>query len=77
MTPETMALYAKLCGWTLARAHARSGDRIAIAAYLGKGDVFDRAICDFAEAYADQNEQDYKEFARAVKGGRLQAETDL
>ena len=77
MTPETMALYAKLCGWTLARAHARSGDRIAIAAYLGKGDVFDRAIGDFAEAYADQNERDYKEFARAVKGGRLQAEADI
>jgi uncharacterized protein (DUF2252 family) len=77
MTPKTMALYARLCGWTLARAHARSGDRIAIAAYLGKGDVFDRAIGDFAEAYADQNERDYKEFASAVKGGRLQAETDL
>jgi uncharacterized protein (DUF2252 family) len=77
MTPHTMALYAKLCGWTLARAHARSGDRIAIAAYLGKGDVFDRAIGDFAEAYADQNERDYKEFASAVEGGRLQAEPDL
>jgi uncharacterized protein (DUF2252 family) len=77
MTPETMALYAKLCGWTLARAHARSGDRIAIAAYLGKGDVFDRAIGDFADAYADQNERDYKEFANAVEGGRLQAEPDL
>jgi uncharacterized protein (DUF2252 family) len=77
MTPETMALYAKLCGWTLARAHARSGDRIAIASYLGKGDVFDRAICDFAEAYADQNERDYKEFASAVEGGRLQATPDL
>ena len=77
MTPKTMALYAKLCGWTLARAHARSGDRIAIAAYLGKGDVFDRAIGDFAEAYADQNERDYKEFASAVKEGRLQAEADI
>jgi uncharacterized protein (DUF2252 family) len=77
MTPKTMALYARLCGWTLARAHARSGDRIAIAAYLGKGDVFDRAIGDFAEAYADQNERDYKEFASAVKGGRLQAEADI
>jgi uncharacterized protein (DUF2252 family) len=77
MTPTTMAIYAKLCGWTLARAHARSGDRIAIAAYLGKGDVFDQAICDFAEAYADQNERDYKEFARAVEKGRLQAEADI
>jgi len=77
MTPKTMVLYARLCGWTLARAHARSGDRIAIAAYLGKGDVFDRAIGDFAEAYADQNERDYKEFASAVKEGRLQAEADI
>ena len=55
---------------------ARSGDRIAIAAYLGKGDVFDRAICDFAEAYADQNERDYKEFEKAVEGGRLEAVAD-
>ena len=77
MTAKTMALYAKLCGWTLARAHARSGDRIAIAAYLGKGDGFDRAICDFAEAYADQNDRDYREFASAVKDGSLLAETDL
>ena len=77
MTAKTMALYAKLCGWTLARAHARSGDRIAIAAYLGKGDRFDRAICDFAEAYADQNERDYKEVAAAVEGGRLEAVADI
>ena len=77
MTARTMALYAKLCGWTLARAHARSGNRIAIAAYLGKGDSFDRAICDFAEAYADQNERDYKEFASAVKSGRLEAVADI
>ena len=77
MTPKTMALYAKLCGWTLARAHARSGDRIAIAAYLGKGDSFDRAICDFSEAYAEQNERDYKEFARSVKDGSLEAVADI
>lgn len=77
MTPKTMALYGKLCGWTLARAHARSGDRIAIASYLGKGDVFDRAICDFAEAYADQNERDYKEFASAVEEDRVLAEVDI
>ncbi len=57
MNPTTMGLYAKLCGWTLARAHARSGDRFAIAAYLGKGESFDRAISDFAEAYADQNDR--------------------
>ena len=77
MTAKTMAIYAKLCGATLARAHARSGDRIAIAAYLGKGDVFDRAICDFAEAYADQNDRDYKEFASAVEEGRLEAKPDI
>jgi uncharacterized protein (DUF2252 family) len=71
MTPETMGIYGKLCGWTLARAHARSGDRVAIAAYLGKGDAFDRAMGDYAEAYADQNESDFKQFEGAVKTGRL------
>ncbi len=71
MTPVTMGLYGKLCGWTLARAHARSGDRMAIAAYLGKGGAFDRAMGDFAEAYADQNASDFKEFESAVKKGRL------
>ena len=77
MTPKGMALYAKLCGWTLARAHARSGDRIAIAAYLGKGDSFDRAICEFSEAYAEQNDRDYKRFASAVEDGLLEAKTDI
>jgi uncharacterized protein (DUF2252 family) len=70
-------LYGRLCGATLARAHARWGDRLAIASYLGKGDAFDRAIADFATAYADQNEQDYDAFARAVESGRLTAETGL
>ena len=70
-------LYARLCGATLARAHARLGDRVAIAAYLGKGDSFDRAIADFSVAYADQNERDYEAFTRAVKSGRLSAETGL
>ena len=64
--PSTRAL----CGWTLARAHARSGDRIAIAAYLGKTETFDTALCDFAEPYADQNEEDYAAFAAAVTDGR-------
>jgi hypothetical protein len=59
MLPEGMALYARLCGWTLARAHARSGDRIALAACLGSSARFDQAIADFAETYADQNERDY------------------
>jgi hypothetical protein len=73
MTPKGMAAYGELCGWTLARAHARSGDRIAIAAYLGTGDVFDRALLDFASAYATQNQRDYKELAKAVKSGRIEA----
>jgi uncharacterized protein (DUF2252 family) len=77
MTPHTMGLYAQLCGATLARAHARSGDRIAIAAYLGGGDKFDNATWDFADAYADQNERDYQEFAKAVDSGRIEARTDL
>jgi len=71
------ALYTRLCAATLARAHARWGDRIAIASYLGKGDRFDRAIADFATAYADQNERDYEAFAGAVDSGRLTAQTGL
>ena len=73
MKPLGMTLYAHVCGWTLARAHARSGDPIAIAAYLGKSDKFDRSITDFSERYADQNEQDYQAFADAVRSGRLEA----
>lgn len=77
MRPEGLRLYASLCGWTLARAHARSGDRIAIAAYLGKSDVFDRAVTQFADAYADQNERDHQALADAVKSGRITAEQGL
>ena len=77
MVPKGMAAYGRLCGWTLARAHARSGDRIAIAAYLGKGRRFDRAIVEFSHAYAEQNERDYKALAEAVKSGRIVAETGL
>ncbi len=73
MTPAGMELWARMCGWTLARGHARSGDRIAIAAYLGKSDVFDRAIADFAAAYADQNEHDYRALQQAATSGRLAA----
>ena len=73
MTPLSLGAYARLCGWTLARAHARSGDPVAIAAYLGTGDAFDRAMTDFAVRYADQNERDYAEFAAAVKAGELAA----
>jgi uncharacterized protein (DUF2252 family) len=77
MVPRGMAVYAGLCGWTLARAHARSGDRMAIAAYLGKSDAFDSAVADFAETYADQNELDHAALAAAVKDGRAQAESGL
>ena len=70
-------LYSRICAATLARAHARWGDRIAIASYLGKGDSFDQAIADFATAYADQNERDYAAFAAAVDSGRLVAQTGV
>jgi hypothetical protein len=72
-----MAGYVEMCAWTLARAHARSGDRVAIASYLGGGDVFDRAIADFAETYADQSERDYDELVAAVKSGRVSARTGV
>ena len=75
--PGGAELYARLCGATLARAHARSGDRIAIAAYLGRGDAFDRAVADFAVAYADQNERDFEAFAYAVRTGRLPVLTGI
>ena len=77
MVPPGMRMYGEVCGWTLARAHARSGDRIAIAAYLGGSDVFDRAIAEFAAAYADQNERDHKSLVAAVASGRIAAEPDL
>jgi uncharacterized protein (DUF2252 family) len=77
MVPRGMRIYGQLCGWTLARAHARSGDRIAIAAYLGGSDAFDKAITQFAAAYADQNERDYKSLVEAVASGRITAAPDL
>ena len=77
MAPAVMTAYSRVCGSTLARAHARSGDRIAIAAYLGNGDVFDRAIADFSAAYADQNERDYQALRAAVDSGRVTARTGL
>ena len=76
LAPRDMRIYGQACGWTLARAHARSGDRIAIAAYLGSSDVFDHAITQFASAYADQNELDHKALVDAVASGRLTAERD-
>jgi uncharacterized protein (DUF2252 family) len=77
MIPSGMAAYGRLCGWTLARAHARSGDRIAIAAYLGAGNVFDRAILEFSKSYADQNDLDYQALSEAVKSGRIVAQAGL
>jgi uncharacterized protein (DUF2252 family) len=76
LDPHALAIYGRWCAAALARAHARSGDRIAIAAYLGKGDHFDRAISDFAAAYADVNEQDYATLVRAVRERRVTATTD-
>jgi uncharacterized protein (DUF2252 family) len=76
MSPDELVIYAGLCGWTLARAHARSGDRVQIAAYLGKSERFDRAIADFAQAYADQTERDHAALCAAVKSGRLATDAD-
>jgi uncharacterized protein (DUF2252 family) len=74
MSPARLTAYVRLCGWTLARAHARSGDRVAIAAYLGSGQVFDRAIAAFAETYADQNERDHAAVEDAARAGRIASE---
>jgi hypothetical protein len=73
MTAAGMRAYGELCDWTLARAHARSGDRITIAAYLGQSAVFDQAIAEFAAAYADQNERDHQVLTAAVASGRVTA----
>src|ERR1022692_783776 len=77
MIPSGLRMYGERCGWTLARAHARSGDRIAIASYLGRSDGFERAITEFSEAYADQNERDHDALVRAVRMGRITAIQDL
>jgi uncharacterized protein (DUF2252 family) len=74
---EGLEIYGRVCGWTLARAHARSGDRIAISSYLGKGDTFDQAIAEFSERYADQNELDYEALVDAAGSGRIEVQTDL
>jgi uncharacterized protein (DUF2252 family) len=77
IAPSGLAAYGRVCGWTLARAHARSGDRIALAAYLGTGVTFDRAIAAFAETYADQNQRDFEALQRAAADGRITARTGL
>jgi uncharacterized protein (DUF2252 family) len=77
MLPSGMAAYGRMCGWTLARAHARSGDRIAIAAYLGSGPSFERALVEFSAAYAEQNRRDYDALSQAVESGRVVAHTGV
>ena len=77
MIPATMAVYGRLCGWTLARAHARTGDRIAIASYLGGSDAFDQAVAEFSETYADQNERDDNALVQAETNGRITAQRGL
>ena len=77
MAPIGITFYARTCGWTLARAHARSGDPVAMSTYLGNNDTFDQAITDFSERYADQNEQDFEAFVTAFQAGRLEAVTGL
>jgi uncharacterized protein (DUF2252 family) len=77
LPPAGLEIYGRVCGWTLARAHARSGDRIAIASYLGKGESFDRAIAEFSALYAEQNELDYNALSAAASAGKIAVETDL
>ena len=77
MAPLALTFYARTCGWTLARAHARSGDPIAITEYLGDSDAFDRSVTDFSRCYADQNERDFESFTQAVRSGRLPAQEGI
>ncbi|HWJ43566.1 MAG TPA: DUF2252 family protein, partial [Solirubrobacterales bacterium] len=77
MSPRELSIYASLCGEALARAHARSGDRFAIASYLGKGEVFDEAMAGFAEAYADQNEADFERVSAAAESGEIQVASEV
>jgi uncharacterized protein (DUF2252 family) len=77
MDPASLSTYGELCGWALARAHARSGDPVAIAGYLGSGTAFDRSMASFAERYADQSERDYQALRDAVATGRIAAEQGL
>jgi hypothetical protein len=77
MEPTGLRIFGRLCGATLARAHARSGDRVAIAAYLGSGARFDQAVAEFAESYADRNERDHRALADAIADGRVEAATGV
>ena len=73
MRPRTLRMYGEICAWTLARAHARSGDRVAIASYLGKRDTFERAVAEFAETYADLTAQQFHQLHKAADEGRVAA----
>jgi uncharacterized protein (DUF2252 family) len=77
LSPPGLEAYANVCGWTLARAHARSGDRVAIGAYLGSGEGFDKAVCAFAESYADQSERDHEALLAAIASGRIESTPDV
>ena len=77
MTPDILRIYASICAWTLARAHARSGSATAIGAYLGASDVFDQALADFARSYAKQNERDHQALLDAIASGTLTAESGI
>jgi predicted alpha/beta hydrolase len=77
MSPEMLGAYAQLCGWTLARAHARSGDAVAIGSYLGGSDTFPAALADFAAAYADQNDADHQALVDAIADGSVAAESGV
>jgi hypothetical protein len=77
MEPRGLEIYARICGGTLAKAHARSGDAVAIASYVGSSRVFDHALAEFAESYADQNERDYDALKQAVESGRVVAQSGL
>ena len=77
MSPSVLDAYARICGWTLARSHARTGDRMAIAAYVGKSDTLARTLSEFAAAYADQNERDHAALVDAIATGRVQAQTGI
>jgi predicted alpha/beta hydrolase len=75
LQPDALGVYAQMCGWTLARAHARSGDAVAIASYIGRSDTFPQALSRFAVAYADQNEADHDSLVAAIANGTVAAET--
>jgi hypothetical protein len=77
MDPRTLEIYGQMCGWVLARSHARSGDPISIGAYLGSGTTFDQAMVRFSASYADQNERDHQHVVDAIASGALEAQSGI